>query len=792
MNSRRQAEALLSAARAGPEFLTLLVLVAVGAVWATRTGTIPGQGFPLIGPGIGGLLWGCLYVGLGLAYCIAAPEETGSPRNLWRKLGLCLALALISTHVCELLVSSLLGPAAWAKLFYLRRLLPPAFVALWATALLPRQTRALVGAATTNRILVPLPQLALLVFAAAVLVSSADLVFEAGGSSAVEGFLKSQVIRKNAWATNILMLFSAYGFIFAITGRLAATMLLVSPAYATLVLASVAKIKYMHAAIQPLDLIRIPEFVPLFPGFFGTTAVVAAVTALGLWIGALLLALRIQPCRMPSVRRWAVMVIPLTIMLALSFPLSAVSSPSISRELRRLGMTGWEFRERARESGFLLAFLSEVREAFVSIPLNYSPEAVENALSKYWAPPSDKPLGSHRVNLIIYLVESLMDPNDLGLHYTSDPIPTIRALRRFFPGGYAIVPEEFGGSANTEFEVLTGMAMCFLPRWSLPYRQYLRRPIPSLPTLLRRLGYTATAVQPDPKYFFNRERAYRLLAFDNVIWLDNLPGVERAAGNNWPSDNAVVDAVIRATQQSEPAFIFAFPASTHSPYSQGTYRNSDLGVIDPPASDTLGEVKEYINALRIADRAIGRLIEYYGRQPDSTIIAIVGDHLPPLSESAVQPYFARMSKMSKSDQFRMRRRVPLAVWSNFELPKEEKEFSASALPSYLLAKMRIPNSYLFAVADAVRLKLPVLPGDLRDCGVASDDRDGLSREQRELLTDYRLLQYDLLLGKQYAFSDSSSDSASGPKTSSAAERAKSPTLRHESGSMGRNRRTPGE
>ena len=57
-----------------------------------------------------------------------------------------------------------------------------------------------------------------------------------------------------------------------------------------------------------------------------------------------------------------------------------------------------------------------------------------------------------------------MDPYDFGVRYTSDPIPTIRSLRSSFPGGWVIVPEEFGGSVNTEFEVLTGMSMCFLPK----------------------------------------------------------------------------------------------------------------------------------------------------------------------------------------------------------------------------------------------------------------------------------------------------------------------------------------
>ena len=409
-----------------------------------------------------------------------------------------------------------------------------------------------------------------------------------------------------------------------------------------------------------------------------------------------------------------------------------------------------------------MSFLSEIREAFVSKPSNYSRETVEAALRKHWTPSGNVPAAGSRVDVIVYLIESLMDPDDLGLRYTSDPIPTIRALAKTNPSGYVIVPEEFGGSANTEFEVLTGMTTCFLPRWSLPYRQYLRRPIPALPMLFRQWGYRTTAVQPDPKYFFNRERAYRLLGFGNVVWLDEFPDVERAAGSTWPSDRAVADAVILASQGLQPAFIFAFPSSTHSPYNRGTYRNSDLGVIDQPASDTLSEIKEYINALRTADRAVGRLIEYFSQQSDSTIIAIVGDHLPPLSASSLQQFFGRLSEMSEADQFRMRRRVPFVIWSNFELAGGEKEFSASGLPSYLLAQMRVPATGFFAATDAIKRNIPVLPGGSPECGLASPDEPSVSRTQQELLADYRLLQYDLLMGKQYILEDSSLRSSSPP------------------------------
>jgi Sulfatase len=700
MNLHSGTERFLSTVGPMRELVPLFGLVTISAGWATRTQILAGPDLPMFRSVVGGLLWGCLYLGLVLAYNKAA-GETVSSGKLWRKLALSLLLGLASTSLSKLVLASLFAPEIWDKFFYMRRLLPPAFVLVWTAALMPRQTRRLIHVAATHPPITPLGQLAVLVFVAAILVSCADLVFEWGRGTAVEDFLKRQVIRQPAWTTNVIILSAIYALVFAVTRRLASTMMLVSSPYVLLVVASLAKIRYMHSAVQPLDLIRIPEFLPLFPRFFGTGSVVLAVALLGVWAATLLLMWRTHTCPMSSLRRWTVSGVSLLVLVAVSFPLSAVAGPSVSPKLRRFGIAGWEFRERARESGVLLSFLSEIREAVVSPPPNYSQAAVAGTLRKYTTAPAADP-HSHRINLILYLVESLMDPYDLGFHYSYDPIPTIRRLRQVSPGGYVIVPEEFGGSANTEFEALTGLPMCFLPRWSLPYRQYLLRPVPSLPGLLKQMGYTTTAIQPDPRYFFNRERAYRLLGFDRVAWLDDVPGIERAPGSTWPSDETVVQSVIQESRQSRPSFIFAFPSSTHSPYNGNIYRKSDLYVLDPAPADTVGEVREYVNALHVADQAIGKLIAYFEHQPDSTVIAIAGDHLPPLSEPALAPYLARLAQFSGDSQFLWRRRVPLVVWANFALPKDETEFTISALPGYLLTKMKIPPCYVGAESQLQR------------------------------------------------------------------------------------------
>src|SRR5439155_23041508 len=113
----------------------------------------------------------------------------------------------------------------------------------------------------------------------------------------------------------------------------------VSPLYAALGLATLAKIKYIHSAVQPLDLIRVPEFLPLFQSFFGTGVLVVTVSALGIWIGALMAVRRIEPCRMSVVRRWSIGLLSLVVLLAFPVAFSVANSiPSTNALLLPFGV----------------------------------------------------------------------------------------------------------------------------------------------------------------------------------------------------------------------------------------------------------------------------------------------------------------------------------------------------------------------------------------------------------------------------------------------------------------------
>ena len=726
--------------------VVVAAFVGLLAAWAARNGTLSGRSLPLLGPVVQGLLWACLSLGLARMYRRVATADKGPT------IGLGLVLALACSEVCARAMRLLVGSVSWSQLGYLGTLAPLAFAVVWCVALLPRETWALYRARHSHPTALLLVQLALLLGAAAALISLTDLAFHATGKGSIAARLKADVITTPAWVTNSLILFSAEALVFSLTARLSTPLVLVAPLYAVWAFATLTKIKYMHTAIQPLDVLRIPEFVPLFRGFFGTTGLALTVMLVGLWALGLAASRRERPS--PASGRARRFLALLSVAVLALFPVAfamAPSVPSLRTALLLAGAPEGEHREHARLNGLILSFLAEIPASLVTAPHDYSETAVARTLAKFprasmpITPPSGK-----NVNVIVYVIESFMDPADLGLRYTADPIPNIRALRG--GGAYAVVPEAFGGSANTEFELLTGMTRSFLPYGSLPYRQYLRRRVPSLPSLLGAAGYRTVAVQADAKYYYDRERVYDLLGFETIIWLSDVPGVARGRGQ-WPSDVAAVDAVVRAGRERQPFFAFVFPSSTHSPYHYGTYAESRLDVLDLPPGKARREIKEYINAVREADHAVGMLVDQVARWPEPTLIVVLGDHLPPLSEQALG--LTSLAGVAETDGPRILHRVPLVVWANFERRRSVRDLSTNAIAPFVLETIGIPPSGFLAVVAEVGRALPVLSSYAQAADGRTWDRDRLPTDLQGIVDDYRLLQYDLLLGEQHVLLGSS-------------------------------------
>ena len=106
--------------------------------------------------------------------------------------------------------------------------------------------------------------------------------------------------------------------------------------------------------------------------------------------------------------------------------------------------------------------------------------------------------GEMQPNIIMIMNESFADLGTLGEFETNeDYMPYVRSLldgAENTVSGSLMVSTLGGGTATTEFEVLSGSSMVFLPVGGAPYQMFVRMQTPGLVSGLRAQGYQTTAM----------------------------------------------------------------------------------------------------------------------------------------------------------------------------------------------------------------------------------------------------------------------------------------------------------
>lgn len=732
---------LLETTGRSPEIVVALVMACAGALWAVHAGPFPGTALVLRHPFAGNAalvaVWLALYATSGR---LLLSHSRRTPRRLLGRTAL--GLVLIVAACAPLALADRLTVLG---LPFVKAPWTLAAVVLSVCLVCRQEAASMLSRARAGRVSRLLLWCLAASCVAAVTVAAVAFLMNVAGGSPIEGVQLSRA----GFAVSTVLLAGLFLVGGGLCGRLAPSMLVGATLYTGLGLANAAKMKYMHASVQPLDLMYVSEFMPQFTSTFGVAAAAAAIA------GGVLLALAValvwrrpgRPLEWPH--RTAAGVAGLTVLLVAA---GSQQVPSVRDALATFGLElkPWESVASARRNGVLLEFLADLPDTLVAHPDHYSRRNVLETAARYaGGGVVDDDRGD--VTMIVYMIESLMEPGDLGLALTADPIPTLHRLAREHASGWAIVPGRFGESASSEFELLTGMSTSFLPERSVAYKQYVKRSLPSLPCLLRKHGFRTGAVQADPIGFYNRAEVYGHLCFDEAVWLNEAADVPRAANGTSPADDAIVDAVIAMAARGGSQFIFAFPSSTHHPYGIDAFADSDLDLADPAVTAARQELKYYLNTLRVADRAVQRLIDHFADRPGDVLIAIVGDHLPPLSVAALEGFYAHIpAGTPQIERQLLERRVPLIVWSNYlSRPPEELMLSLNLLGAHLLERAGIGSEGFLRFVEQLSAELPVVSRDLVGRGPQLWGHEGVPGAYSHWLVDYRLLQYDMLFGEAY-------------------------------------------
>lgn len=384
--------------------------------------------------------------------------------------------------------------------------------------------------------------------------------------------------------------------------------------------------------------------------------------------------------------------------------------------------------ENCRANGILFCFYDDFKNIKNLPPKNYNQTQINQIYSNLENNPT-KEIASVKPNIIIILSESFWDVTNLpNVKYSKDPIKNIRQdIKSNFKS-----PSYGGGTANVEFELLTGLSNYFLNGAS-PYSQIIRKPLPTLFTLFKNEGYLTTTIHPFFSSMYNRKNVYKKFGLDDFISIENMSNHENAGP--YVSDKFFNKEILKQLNSSnQPQLIFAISMQNHVVFDVNRYSQHPITFQSPLDSNEQAILQSYVDGLNLTDQSYAFLKQELSKNNKPTVVFFFGDHLTFLG-TGLDIYQKTGLDITSENKMHT---TPLAVWSNFNIDLDiPQNISPSFLSLEILKAANIVPKYQFAFLKSISSSDTVLNQKIP------------TKITQNQLKNYELIQYDLLFGKQY-------------------------------------------
>ena len=512
-----------------------------------------------------------------------------------------------------------------------------------------------------------------------------------------------------------------------------------------------ALLKEVGSALESYD-IRYP--VPQITAVVLTTA---ALLALGVFIGC-------GPFPAERLRGWRGSLLGfaggLAVLTGLIFTVYASKELYQSFEVRNAEYVPAVFNDL----GFPYAFCHHFTTYLVD-----RPEGFSRAEAESWET-GDRPGQGEAVSVIMVMNEAFSDLTDAPVFtYTeeNDPLPNLHALQEdpHALSGRVAVPGFAGGTANTEFDVLTGMQTTALSASTTSAMRVVNRNLDSLFRVFGNDGYKTAFCHPGDNWFYNRENVYRWFGAEETLFVGDMESPEYKG--RWVTDDYTAGLIEAAFEEAEgPLFHFTTTIQNHMSYTADKY-GPDYAF--PPVETSAGLSEEvetllsvYVEGLRDADAMLGRLWRFFDGQERPVVLVFWGDHLPYLGDNQLGYRQLGIDVFSgpEGQENPAAYQVPFVIWANgaaAETLDWENAAAALDLPETISASFlgaavleltgRGEESPWFAFLNQLRRELPVVHKTLYQTSDGALTGE-LNEERQELVGKWRRWSYYKLRYKE--------------------------------------------
>ena len=445
---------------------------------------------------------------------------------------------------------------------------------------------------------------------------------------------------------------------------------------------------------------------------------------------------------------------------------------------RALGDTPsmWDSVYDAQRNGPLVAFTRQLNPKIMDKPSNYSEETMKKVAARYQK--EAETINASRTNnltdstVVYVLSESFSDPSRVpGLKTNKDSMPNIRKIKAGTTSGLMLSSGYGGGTANLEYMGLSGLSMAnFDSSLSSPYQQL----VPSqhwTPTINQMWGAPANSLgyHPYESSMYSRATNYKKFGFSHFYTLtgpDVIKYQDKIDESPYVSDKSSYDSALEGIRSGKTnKFIQIITMQNHMPYHEW-YENNDYTAESttgtPLGDDEQQSIETYQKGVEITDQATQEFLDELDALDKPVTVVFYGDHLPGIYSSASEDgnnslalhltdYFIWSNKASSSQG----NKASDAAYSspNFFVAQAADHMNAKVSP--YLAFLTEMHSKIAAMEPPVVNKvqgwdrIPEGQNIYLDQNGNPMSTDDFDKETKQLLADYKLIQYDITAGKNY-------------------------------------------
>ncbi len=368
--------------------------------------------------------------------------------------------------------------------------------------------------------------------------------------------------------------------------------------------------------------------------------------------------------------------------------------------------------------GLPYCFMASLFNTGIDEPNDYSEETMAEISNNGEITKTETSLTQEEMpNIIFIQLESYFDVEEAEFFTTSeDACPNLHKMYENFSSGYFKVPSVGAGTANTEFEVLTGMNLRYFGPGEYPFKTYVKeKPCESVATALSALGYGTHGLHNNGGNFYSRARVYNNMGFDTFTSKEFM-NILQTTENGWAKDDILIEHILEEMDTTEQQdLVVGISVQGHGDYpEEQVIENPKIKVQGIEDEALKNKWEYYVNQVYEMDAFAGKLVQAIEDRGEPTVIVFYGDHLP------------TMGLKAEDLKSRYLYNTNYVIWDNIGLPKEDGNIPAYQIVAEVFDRLGIHSGTVFNYHQE-------------------------RNQTKNYLSDLELLQYDILYGEQYVY-----------------------------------------